>query len=551
MLSVVFIAPANAAEPVGSALLSKVIVESVSQSTKNPNDIIKVTVTLKNLNTTVLNEVMISVNGLSSDTLSLTNTFGPFTVDLEAGGSGSVSFDLYASPKIAGGNYPLSLTLTYLDINGINASVDRNISVLVDAPVTDIATPKIIVTSYDIGADKVYIGDKFKMTFTLQNTSSNVVLKNIMLSFTSELNAYTPVSGASNQLYIGDIAAGGSYTGTVNLKANSTLGSGIYVLNLGFQYQDIYNNTYASAAGISIQLVGKEAEGVATPQVVVSSYDIGADQVLGGDAFEMTLVLKNTSADTATNVLLSFASDVNAFIAAPGFPNQLYIGSIAPGESYTGKISLKANSTIESGTYSLNIGLQYQDTYSIAHASATQISLQLEQKQKLSISSIKLPDTIVMSSKALLNVGYENPGESDIKNLVMNLSGNIPANEKTVAIGTVKAGSSGNVDQFITLQKTGSQELGVSFTFEDSEGNSYSTAIRSVTLDVLAASAGVSTANPTPTTGEQTVTAPAVNINSLWVYIVIVGIVLAAAAVVLIIYYRKKKKPAAWQKSGK
>lgn len=564
VLSVVLLTSAYAAGQTGKALLSKVVVADVEQSTTNPDETINVTVTLQNLNQTAMNEIMVGVSGLSSNTLSLTNTFGPFSVDLEANGTGSVSFDLYASPQIKGGNYPLTLTLTYVDTEVVGmvneyytVSDVRSISILVDERISDVQIPKIIVSSYSIGADKVYIGNKFEMTFTLQNTSADVALTNVMLSFSSQANAYAPVTGASNQMYIGDITAGGSYTGKINLKANNALESGIYTLNFGLQYQDANHNEYLSEAGVSIQLVGAASDEIASPKIIVSSYDVGADRVFGGDAFDMTLELKNTSTDTASNVLLSFVSDANAYISAPGVPNQLYIGKIAAGESYTGKISLKANDALESGTYNLNIKIEYQDVYSKTYTTATNVSIPLERKLNLSIKSVTIPDNIIVNTKALLNVSYENPGKNDLRNLVMTLRGNIPEQEKTIVIGTVKAGSSGNVDQYITPRSTGSQDIIVLFTFEDSVGNIYTTAERTVKLDVRSNNSAAVTdnANPAETT-EDTIDKgdkQAVNLNSYWIYFVIGGIILIAVVVIIVwhaLYVRKKKKPQ-WSRTGK
>jgi hypothetical protein len=564
MLSAVFVTPALAVGEAGQALLSKVVVAEVKQSTSNPDEIINVTVTLQNLNATALKGVMVSVSGLSSDTLSLTNTYGPFSVDLEANGTGSVSFDLFASPQIQGGNYPLSLVLTYVDTTTgfvsqyYTVTDTRNISILVDSRVADVQIPKIFVSSYSIGADRVSGGNSFEMTFTLQNTSNDVALTNIMLSFAAEANAYAPVTGASNQLYIGDIAAGGSYTGKIKLKANSALVSGIYALNFYLQYQDTEHNEYTSEAGIGIQLIGVETDDeIASPKVIVSSYDIGADRVLGGDAFEMTLVLKNTSTDAAANVLLSFVSDANAYISAPGVPNQLFVGNIAAGESYTGKLSLKANDALGTGTYNISISIEYQDVYSNPYTSITSVSIPLEQKQNLNIKSIKLPDTIIVDTKALLNVSFENPGLTDLKNLVMTLSGNIPESEKTVSIGNVKAGSSGNYDQYITPKSIGSQEITVSFTFEDASGNTYSTAARTLDFEVKSTAAPAVTDNPVPTeaTGDGTETdvKQPFNLNSYWLYFVIAGVVVIAVIAVILwrVLYARKKKATQWSKNVK
>ncbi len=425
----------------GRALLSKVVVSGVSQSTKNPDNTMNVTVDLKNYSAKDMHDVMVGVGGLSSNTVSLTKTFGPFRTDLGAGGTGSVNFTLYVSPEIIGGNFPITLTLTYVDDSGTAVIVDRSISILVDR---------------------------------------------------------------------------------------------------------------------GIGITGSQSSVLSTPRIYVGSYSIGADKVFGGDEFELTYTLLNSGATTVKNILLTMSSDSNAYTVKTGVSNQFYIGEMAASGSYTGKITLRANNTLKSGTYNISFAIQYESMINTPYTTAALINIPMEQEQVLSIGHIKVPDAVVVGNKTLLNVSYENPGTTNIKNLVMQLSGDIPDNEKTTLIGTVKAGSTGNIDQYITPQITGSREIQISFSFEDADGNSYTTATRSVTLNVLTNQSAAPTADSNSpavvTDGEaQTGTQQVEGLNSYWVYFIIAGaVVLAAAALIAwrFLNARKKKIPE-WSRTRK
>ena len=326
---------------VALALLSKVTVSGVEQSTTDPTSVIHIQVELKNMNIRSMNGVMVSVNDLSVNTFSLTKSFGPFKADLDANGTGKVAFDLLASPEILSGNYPVTLTLTYVDSNGFIASVNRSISVRIDSKPVISMTPIVIVSSYKVNESMLNVGEMFALTFVLQNTSKTQNLTNMLVNLTSDLNAFTPLTGSSSQIFVGDIASGGSCTVVANLCANNSLSTGTYAINIGMQYQDTYKNTYNSTATISIPVRGVYTSPAVAPQVILNSYNIDTPRVLNGKEFTLSVALKNVSSAAANNVLLSFTSESNAFSSDSGAPNQIFVGDIQAGGSYTGKIKLK------------------------------------------------------------------------------------------------------------------------------------------------------------------------------------------------------------------
>jgi hypothetical protein len=283
------------------------------------------------------------------------------------------------------------------------------------------------------------------------------------------------------------------------------------------------------------------------PRVIVDSYTIGSEKVFGNDTFDLTFTLTNTGTTDINNLLLTLTSDNNAFPPAAGKSNQIYVGYIASKGKFTGKTQLKANGSLVSGTYNVNFAMQYQDVNNTSYLSAAQIGIALDQQQKLSINDITLPKTSLIGSKVLLNVSYKNPGKTDIKNLVLNLQGDIPESEKTVSIGTVAAGNSGYVDQYISPQSTGSEQISVFFTYEDSDGNAFSTAAQSVTILVESSGSAEVPVNVTTAPLDNFAIAN-ISLNLLLLIILGICVVVAVVIIVVIVVIKKKKKAKRWDK---
>jgi hypothetical protein len=192
--------------------------------------------------------------------------------------------------------------------------------------------------------------------------------------------------------------------------------------------------------------------------------------------------------------------------------------------------------------------LQYQDDYRNLYATSADITLPIEQKQKLSMSIISADETCVLGSRSLLSIAYENPGMSDIKNLVLNLEGDIAEVEKTVEIGTVKAGVSSFIDHYITPRRAGRQDIEVTMSFEDDEGNTYKTETKTVSIMVNEpAKTPVETPQVTPDSTGESDSVNGATFNSLWVYIIVAGVLLAVAAIVIGVVVAMKRKKAVWK----
>lgn len=213
---------AQAAGPVAKtgseSLLSKVKVCSVYQNTTNPSSNLSVTVIFTNGNATPLSGITVSLKEMPDQVLSLVSAIAP--VSIGAGSSAGIGLSLAPSANILDGYYPLDLLLTYMDNNGVTVMAEKRIPILIDRTPSlpenqkTGGNPRIILDSYDIGADQVYSGEEFDLTYTLINMSGAAV-NNMLLTLSSDSNAFIPTTGMSSQFFIDGIGPGGCYTGKI------------------------------------------------------------------------------------------------------------------------------------------------------------------------------------------------------------------------------------------------------------------------------------------------------------------------------------------------
>lgn len=298
------------------------------------------------------------------------------------------------------------------------------------------------------------------------------------------------------------------------------------------------------------------------PRIILTKYDIGANKILGGSSFDLIYTLRNTGSTDVRNILVTLQSDSNAYVPIVGKSNQIYIAEIAAGKEYSDKIKLSANSVLLSDMYNITFFMQYQDRSNTAYTTTAQINFPMEQQQKLSINDLNFPQTCVNGSRALLNVSYKNPGKTDLKNVSMKLNGDLSTDEKKVDIGTVTAGTSGYVDKYITLQKSGTQTISISFTYEDADGNVFSTDERNVSVLVkdgdLGSTAVDNAANSTPSGNTQNTPEAQVgriamtSMNSLLLVFAAFLMIITIVVIIIVVAAKKRKKTGrTWENKDK
>lgn len=219
------------------------------------------------------------------------------------------------------------------------------------------------------------------------------------------------------------------------------------------------------------------AQEVKDPKLVLESYEVVTKQLTAGNDGVVRLVIKNESKKIdALNVLLSYVSVEDKIYPVYGKSNQVYIGKIAAGQKVSVDVHVSVSDVLDTN--------RVLTTFELAGTDGSKdffnqffIAIPVIEKMSFRINNVSLAQTSVLGAKSLVSVGFSNNGLEDIYNAVMHMEGEIDLEQKIVNIGDIAAGENKYLDYYVIFQKEGNQPLKIYFTYEDKNGNEYTSEI--------------------------------------------------------------------------
>lgn len=255
----------------------------------------------------------------------------------------------YVSNDAKTGTYPLTFNVqyyrgsamvtteitTYIHINGAPGAgkliEDKND----EEDDGKTSTPRIIVTGFKTDPEVVYAGDTFKLTISLQNTSSVTAVSNIQFDLKAvkegtnnetSYEAFLPTSGSAT-IFVSSIPAGSTTNISIEMTARSDLAQKPYVINLSAAYEDSKKNPYTMESNISIP-VKQEA------RIDTGDYEILPDYVEVGNSSNVMFPVYNKGKTTLYNVQVDFVGDTIE-------GGSTFLGKLEPGA--TGNVDAMIN----------------------------------------------------------------------------------------------------------------------------------------------------------------------------------------------------------------
>ncbi|MBE5876181.1 MAG: hypothetical protein E7290_04780 [Lachnospiraceae bacterium] len=187
------------------------------------------------------------------------------------------------------------------------------------------SNPRIIVTGFKTEPETVYAGSVFDLTVSVQNTSAETEVKNVLFQLeavaggndsTSTSAVFLPTSGSS-AIYTGKIAPGESYDIKLQMEAKSDLAQKPYVLTINTKYDTENAINLTDVANVSIPVKQEAKMDVGTAEIMPGSIAVGEQSNVMFSIF-------NTGKTTLYNVKVIYESETVE-------SGMTYIGNLAPG----------------------------------------------------------------------------------------------------------------------------------------------------------------------------------------------------------------------------
>ncbi|HAB62572.1 MAG TPA: hypothetical protein DCE48_18060, partial [Lachnospiraceae bacterium] len=234
-----------------------IVITNVIQSPETPiaNGRVTMTFTVENKGKTTVKQLKFTPSNIAASGLSPVSAKPYVYIDeLKAGKKKTVKMQYELSEDITEGLHELTYAFTYKYLNKDGTDFEdgtENVSLFVrditNPKVTvNTSVPKLIISNFNTGDEKLKAGSVFTFTFDVKNTHATIAAKNIKVTISSENNIFSQTEG-SNSFYIEQIPAGSTITQSIELKVKADAASNAYPLKISFDYE--YDGKTASPDG--------------------------------------------------------------------------------------------------------------------------------------------------------------------------------------------------------------------------------------------------------------------------------------------------------------
>ena len=315
-----------------------------------------ISIYIQNVGSTTMRSPMVTVT--PSDGLMVTDSQSAYTLDdIRPNQSGVVMVSVKAVDKIASASQSLSAKLDFYYDNGTNATASGSASGSVNVPakVTEdkkdeetIAspTPIVILSKYNYGGSSVAAGSSTNLSFSFTNTSKKIKIENVMVTVTGGTDLM--LNGSTNTFYFDSVAAGGSKSVTVPMKAAQLISASAQGVQIAVTYEYVDQNARKSGSAtlsLSVPLYQPDRFELSEPKTSYTGYV--------GEETSLTIDYVNKGKSAISNVEATISGDIDS-----PTPYQR-VGTIDGGKN--GTIAFAVTPQLE-GENQVKIVITYEDS---------------------------------------------------------------------------------------------------------------------------------------------------------------------------------------------
>lgn len=339
----------------------------ISDSSIEVGESTTLTTMLTNSSDELLEEVIVK---LSYDEALIPITQDAMSIyDLKPGESKKVTFKVKATEASTSRNYSLTVEATFgeavvLGNNAVRPSVKQYIGVYVHNARSingDKSTPRMVVESFTLSKDQIYVGDEFDLKFTVRNASIEKDVENlkVIVGSSDEGKTILPVN-QSTSIYVGALGMRETRELTIPYKVLANSEGGVSVLTLNFEYDDTEDKSFKDTEKIFVPIYKKNK---------ITASDVRVGKLLG-NAYTLEMDFYNTGKIDIRNLMVDIKGDFETK------NSNYYVGDFSTGrmDVYDVQIIGDAPQTI-SGT----ILFTYDDTFGEATTIEKEFSITNDQ----------------------------------------------------------------------------------------------------------------------------------------------------------------------------
>ena len=312
-----------------------------------------ITVYIQNAGTTAMRDPILTLK--SSGSLLIMGSQDYLLDDIRAGRDTAVNVTVKALDKVESQMQTIDASLSFYYDDGTqltNGSASGSVNVLSavsnDGQNEDIAspTPIVILSKYNYGGSSVAAGSGTNLSFSFTNTSKKLAIENVMVTVTGGSDLM--LNGSTNTFYFDSVAAGGSKSVTVPMKAAQLISASAQDVQIAVTYEYVDQNARKSGSAtlsLSVPLYQPDRFELSEPKTSYTGYV--------GEETSLTIDYVNKGKSAISNVDATISGDIDS-----PTPYQR-VGTIDGGKN--GTIAFAVTPQLE-GENQVKIVITYEDS---------------------------------------------------------------------------------------------------------------------------------------------------------------------------------------------
>ena len=313
-----------------------------------------ITVYIQNAGTTAMRDPILTLK--SSGSLLIMGSQDYMLDDIRAGRDTAVTVTVKAPDKIESQMQTIDASLSFYYDNGTQltgGSASGSVNVLStvtkdtkDEETIASPTPIVILSKYNYGGSSVAAGSSTNLSFSFTNTSKTIKIENVMVTVTGGQDLM--LNGSTNTFYFESVAASGSKTVTVPMKAAQLISASAQDVKIDVTYEYVDQNARKSGnatLSLSVPLYQPDRFELSEPKTSYTGYV--------GEETSMTIDYVNKGKSAINNVEATISGDIDTPTAYQR------VGTIDGGKN--GTIAFAVTPQLE-GENQVKIVITYEDS---------------------------------------------------------------------------------------------------------------------------------------------------------------------------------------------